>query len=96
MRGHAGNIARAGPSNAATFDHAEDSQVDNTALGRRRRPQSGGTDWLVTSPQPRGPIDAQLISSYGGHIAKVALGPIKKKHSNPLNYISNRIHSHFG
>ena len=70
VRIHAGKFARAGPSNAGASDHVEDNQVDNAAPGGRR-PQSGGMDWLITSPQPGGPTDARLIPSYGGHIAKV-------------------------
>ena len=42
--GHAGKFSRAGPSNAGASDHAKDNQVDNAALGGRRRPQSGETD----------------------------------------------------
>ena len=64
VRRHAGRFARAGPSNAGASDNAEDSQLDDAASGRRRRPQSGGMDWLITSPQPGGPTDTQLIPNY--------------------------------
>ena len=45
------------------------THVDNAAPRGSRRPQSAGTDWLITSPG--GPTDTHLISSYGGHIANV-------------------------
>ena len=71
VRGHAGKFARAGPSNAGASDHAEDSQVDNAALGGRRCPTvwwNGLADHIVPAS---GPTNARLIPNYGGHIAKV-------------------------
>ena len=60
-----------GPSTVGAYYHAEESQVDDVAPRGRRRPQSAETDWLITSTQPGGPIDARLIPSHEGHIAKV-------------------------
>ena len=71
VRGHAGKFTRAAPSSAGGFDLAEDSQGDSAAPRGSRRPQSGGTDWLIKSPQPGSPTNARLIPSYGGHIARV-------------------------
>ena len=39
----------------------------------------GGTDWLITSPQPEGPTDTRLIPSYGGHITKVIFEGSERK-----------------
>ena len=44
VRGNVDKFARAGPSIAGAFDHAEDIQVDNAAPGGKRRPHSGGTE----------------------------------------------------
>ena len=71
VRGYAGKFTLAGPSAVGASDHAEDNHVDNAAPRGSRRPQSVGTNWLITSPQPEGPTDTHLIPSYGGHIAKV-------------------------
>ena len=45
--------------------------MEDATPRRRRRSQSTDADWIITSPQPGGPIDTRLIPSYGGHIARV-------------------------
>ena len=50
-----GRFARADPSSSGTSERAGHSLVDNESPRGSRRSQSVGTDWLVTSPSPRGP-----------------------------------------
>ena len=71
VRGHAGQFRTRGHNTADTSDHAGVSQVEDAAPRGRRRSQSADMDWLITSPQPGGPVDTTLIPSYGGHVAKV-------------------------
>ena len=71
VRGVDGKFTRAARSSAGASEHAGRSYIDDEPPRGSRRSQSAGTDWLVTSPQPRGSTDTRLILSYGGHIAKV-------------------------
>ncbi|CAO2833506.1 unnamed protein product [Amaranthus hypochondriacus] len=71
VRGVVGQFKRKGHSLAGPSDQAGGSQVEDAAPRRRRRSQSADVDWLITSPQPGGPVDTRLIPSYGGHIARV-------------------------
>ena len=71
VRGHAGQFKIRGHGTTGTSDHARVSQVEDVAPRGRRRSQSADMDWLITSPQPGGPVDSSLIPSYGGHVAKV-------------------------
>ena len=69
VKGHAGQFKIRGHGTADTSDHARVSQVEDVAPRGRRC--SANVDWLITSPQPEGPVDTSLIPSYGGHVAKV-------------------------
>ncbi|XP_057528012.1 protein MAIN-LIKE 1-like [Amaranthus tricolor] len=71
VRGPEGRFAHGGSSSSAASERAGRSFVDNEPPRESRSSQSANTDWLVTSPQPRGPTDTQLIPSYGGHITKL-------------------------
>ena len=71
VRGHVGQFRIRGHSAAGTSDHAGASQVEDAAPRGRSRSQSAYMDWLISSPQPGGPVDTSLIPSYGGHIAKI-------------------------
>ncbi|XP_057532961.1 uncharacterized protein LOC130810853 [Amaranthus tricolor] len=78
VRGSDGRFARADPSSSGASECAGRSLVDNEPPRGSRCSQSVGTDWLVTSPQPGGPIDTRLIPSYGGHIAKLIFYGFKR------------------
>ena len=71
VRGASGQFKRTVHGSAGHSDQAGGSQVEDAAPRRRRRSQSTDADWVITSPQPGGPIDTRLIPSYGGHIARV-------------------------
>ena len=68
VRGRAGQFKTIGHS---TADTSEGSHVEDVAPRGSRRTQSVDMDWLITSPQPGGPVDTNLIPSYGGHVAKL-------------------------
>ena len=71
LGGHAGQFRIRGHNAAGSSDHAGVSQVEDAAPRGRRRSQSADMDWLITSPQPEGPVDTSLIPSNAGHVAKV-------------------------
>ena len=65
VRGHAGGgqFRIRGHSAAGISDHAGANRVEDATPRGRKRSQSADIDWLITSPQPEGPVDTTLIPS---------------------------------